>query len=302
MARRFNGFAWLFFAVFAVLTLGCGTRADPPQIPSRLQLSDLQGAIAFESERTKGNMEIMVAGPPNWKPVRLTDSPGFDGHPCWSPDGTRILFTSTRTGNKDLHVMNADGSSLVQITATPGDDDYAQWLPSGRIVFCCENQIWSMKPDGTDRRQITKIGVNESPHWSADETRMVFTSRRHKRDWQLYVMDLKTGAESRLSRGNARDTHGRWSPDGRRIAFSSKRDGDWNVYVMDETGSSARRVTTNTGDDWMAGWSSDGHRLLIASEFSGKWNVYVIGVDGSNLLAITSFPETTRAPAWSPVK
>ena len=62
---------------------------------------------------------------------RLTHSPGLDIRPSWSPDGTRIAFTSNRDGNYEIYVMNADGTGQRRVTHNPGKDDYATWHPDG---------------------------------------------------------------------------------------------------------------------------------------------------------------------------
>ena len=55
--------------------------------------------------------------------VRLTQSPGLDARPAWSPDGKRIAFTSNRDGNYDIYVVNADGSNPVNAMSHPSRDD-----------------------------------------------------------------------------------------------------------------------------------------------------------------------------------
>ena len=70
---------------------------------------------------------------------RLTNSPGQDIRPRFSPDGKRIAFTSHRDGNAEIYVMDSDGSNPRRITVTPDRDDYPEWFPdSHRIVYVSE--------------------------------------------------------------------------------------------------------------------------------------------------------------------
>lgn len=60
---------------------------------------------------------------------RLTDSPGLDEGPVWSPDGTKIAFSSARDGQQEIYVMNADGSDQRRLTSNPSRDESPDWQP-----------------------------------------------------------------------------------------------------------------------------------------------------------------------------
>ena len=63
--------------------------------------------------------------------TRLTDDPGADALPAWSPDGDEIVFVSDRAGNEEIFVMNADGTAVEQLTDDPADDVEPAWSPAG---------------------------------------------------------------------------------------------------------------------------------------------------------------------------
>ena len=70
------------------------------------------------------------------EPVQLTDSPGRDATPAWSPDGRKIAFWSGRDGNAEIYVMNADGSDQTRLTDSPEADMNPAWSPDGsRITY-----------------------------------------------------------------------------------------------------------------------------------------------------------------------
>ena len=66
--------------------------------------------------------------------VRLTTSPALDRFPIFSPDGTKIAFTSNRDGNTEIYVMNADGTDQTRITNRPGGDSQPNWSPDGTRI------------------------------------------------------------------------------------------------------------------------------------------------------------------------
>src|SRR5439155_56572 len=96
--------------------------------------------IAFVSDRD-GNSDIYVMNANGTGPVNLTNNPGFDVDPSWSPDGSKIAFHSFRDadGNDELYIMNADGTGLVRVTndlASGPYDAQPNWSPDGsRLAF-----------------------------------------------------------------------------------------------------------------------------------------------------------------------
>ena len=122
------------------------------------------GSIVIQSDRD-GDAEIFVLDQDGGAPLQLTDNDVFDGNPDWSPDGSRLVFTSgNRDGGLEIYMMNADGSGIVQLTDDDVDNGAADWSPDGtRIVFDGFDaegvlQVYTMAVDepGTPATQLTK--------------------------------------------------------------------------------------------------------------------------------------------------
>ena len=84
--------------------------------------------IAFVSNRD-GNFEIYVMDADGSNQTRLTNDPGWDTMPAWSPDGSRLAFGSDRDGNAEIYVMDADGSNQRNLTNNPAWDGDPAWSP-----------------------------------------------------------------------------------------------------------------------------------------------------------------------------
>ena len=116
----------------------------------------------------------------------------------------------------------------------------------------------------------------------------------------IAVINLGSGAVTRLTVHVAPDLSPAWSPDGSRIAFSTSRDGNFEIYVMNANGENAVRLTNHTASDRTPSWSPDGMRIAFTSERDGNSEIYVMNADGTNPVRLTRHVETDVEPAWSP--
>ena len=108
---------------------------------------------------------------------------GPAGDPDWSPDGSTIVFTSKRDGNREIYRMGASGENPVRLTTNPAADYRPAWAPDGQaIAFVSDRdgnpKIYVMKTGETPPIRLTDNGVVDSdPAWSPDGTRIAFRAR-----------------------------------------------------------------------------------------------------------------------------
>ena len=219
-----------------------------------------------------------------------------DSAPSWSPDGTRITFSSDETGDQDIYVMNADGTVRVNLTSREAKDIEPAWSPDGEwIAFLSRSQgntdIHRVRPDGTGLSSLTTFPAQlySRPIWSPDGTKIAFTSNREaERPPQLeptpeplfddapefpgaaprpelYVMNADGSAQTRLTFNFFFDGNPTWSPDSRRLAFQSREDGDHEIYVINVDGSGLTKLTDNEYADVFPAWSPDGQFIAFSS-------------------------------------
>ena len=155
------------------------------------------------------------------------EAPG--GGLSWSPDGTRIAFTSERGTSSQIFVMGSDGAGQTGITIT-GSSFGPHWSPDGsRIAFLTQlaasPQVWTINPDGSHATQLTdEPGDHKADvRWSPDGSRIAYTFAYTPSGTQLGsdIWTMNADGSGKLNVTNSREdnTSPVWSPDGRQIAF-----------------------------------------------------------------------------------
>ena len=199
---------------------------------------------------------------------QLTTTPGYDAEATVSPDGKKIIFTSTRDGDLDLYVMDRNGNNIKRLTTELGYDGGAFFSPDGKqIVYRAYHpkteaeiarykdrlannliepnnfEIWVMNADGSNKRQITKLGAASfAPFFTPDGKRIIFCTNYfaadpRKRNFDLALINLDGTGLERVTYDESFDGFPMFSPDGKKLVFASNRNaekqGDTNVFIAD---------------------------------------------------------------------
>jgi Tol biopolymer transport system component len=184
---------------------------------------------------------------------RLTNAPGYDAEGSYSSDGKHIVFCSNRTGpkNLELFIMDADGRNVRQLTHAPGCYNGGPFFsPDGqRVIFRSDRkktdhlQLYVINADGTGEKALTdnENWVYWAPYWYKDGKHIIYTAADHSNplmrpNYDLYWMDLETGKKTRLTFFPGADVLPVFSPDGRRVMWTSTRDGiNSQLWIADFT-------------------------------------------------------------------
>jgi TolB protein len=147
---------------------------------------------------------------------RLTQSPGVDISPTFSPDGQQIAFVSSRGGNPQIFVMSVGGGQPRRLTYSGAYNVSPAWSPKGDLIAYAGRtgsgfQIFVISPQGGSPRQITQEGSNESPTWSPDGAFIACSSTRGGNS-AIYVVNVKTGAATRVTTMAGAQTQPAWAP------------------------------------------------------------------------------------------
>ncbi len=184
---------------------------------------------------------------------RLTSAQGVEIDPYFSPDGSKIAFTSTVSGNTDVYVVSTTGGDPRRLTYHPGIDRVRGWTPDGRVIFASVRtsapqqsyfQLWTIGADGglperlpmprafsasysPDARRVAYEEITTAfvPEWY--ETSM-WRHYRGGRTHPISVINLADYSVEKLPWTNSNDTLPMWI--GNTIFFLSDRDHTMNLF------------------------------------------------------------------------
>jgi Tol biopolymer transport system component len=231
--------------------LAVGPSAGGPFGPIRLGPDGRQVATSFDDDGD-GRASVWTLRSDGSAPTRLTFAGTHDRDPVWSPDGRRLVFSSSRSGSYALFMKPATGSQAEALTMQTDDDLWAEdWSPDGRFVAIRRG------------RATTSTDVIVMP-LEGDRTPIVV-------------------AESTFSEHGAR-----FSPDGRWMGYVSDETGRPEVYVQPFPPSGARwQISTGGGED--PAWGRDGRELLYVRP-DGMLTATTVESTGTTVTAGTTRP------------
>jgi Tol biopolymer transport system component len=183
-------------------------------------------------------------------PYKFIVSSRFDVAPLISPDQTKIVFASGRTGRAEIWRCDSSGRNLLQLTHLGSND--------------------------------TSPG---SPRWSPDSKFIAFDASREGQS-DIYVISAEGGTPQRLTTEISEDFIPYWSWDGNSIYFTSNRSGNFQIWKMPVQGGSAKQVTTRGG--YAAYESLDGKWVYYFKKpFDSIWKTPVPGGEESLVLDVS---------------
>lgn len=285
-----------------------GTRlafyAEPPEVgPTEIWIVDADG-----SHLARLAADLWIAS---------------DKRPSWSPDGRRLVISAESGPNRNderLFILNVDGSAMSEVGSTHPRDPIRRllpsWSPDGQWIAyegiamsepLPAARLYVIRPDGSDEQVLPTAGRYgfEPPgaEWLGDAARerLVYTAGESEDTRDVYVFDVATGRETRISRAATWEFGPSWSPDGNRIAWYDAGDSRGpaiRIASADGLGDITTLYATGIGAAFVR-WSPDGTRLYGASE--GNTALIVVSVDGSGPVKVIPHAAGQGWPTWQRV-
>lgn len=243
--------------------------ANQKQLTSFRSISMMPGVspdntrLAFTSY-TKGQPRIYVMSLETFRYLPFFNpEASMNATPSFTPDGRRILFSSTFSGHSaQIYSANVDGTDIRRVSNSRAIEVEPKVNPKtgADLVFVSGRgglqQIYKMNMDGADVERLTNgEGEAANPAWNPDGIHIAFkwTKGFAPGNWNLFVMDVASRETVQLTYGAGRNENPTWAPDGRHLVFSSNRGGSNQIYTMLGNGKELRQLTTQ-GNNYMPVW------------------------------------------------
>jgi TolB protein len=191
---------------------------------------------------------------------------GSNQSPAWSSDGSKIAFSSSRSGNPEIWVADANGGDLHKLTNFAGPNVGPTWNPRSNAQLAWvsgrtgEPQIYTMDQDGASVQRLTDGGYAISPSWASNGQFLTFSWNRKygpgaPGGQDIYVMDVVSKRWLQLTHDAGSNDFPSWAPDGRHIVFErSMGSHSHQIWSMLADGTEQHQLT-QTGENFMPNWS-----------------------------------------------
>ena len=253
--------------------------------------------VATDDRDLSGSDSVEVFVSTEAELIQITFDASDAEYPCWSPDGTRLVYASNQSGNQDLWIVSVAGGAPTQLTADLSYDFDPDWL-GNEILFTSlrsgNADIWKISELGGEAEQITDhTGWDTGPAWSPDGQQIVYSSQRGGGPQVLWVQPAAGGQGEQLT------TQSGFEPDwySGDVAF---RAGDMNIYITSLVGTTPVQITWDQARDMNPSWSPDGNALVFTSDRSGNEDIWIWSFGGGRLTQLTFHSGRDYHPAWSP--
>jgi TolB protein len=265
--------------------------------------------LAFISERS-GQTEVYTGDLFFGEVKQITNDRAHAVTPRWSPDGTKIIYTSFRSGIADILLLDLSTMQRTTFASFKGTNSSARFSPNGQqvaMVLSGEGnpEIYVSNAQGRQVSRRTRTSaVEASPCFSPDGQRLVFTSDSAGKA-QLFTMPAAGGTAQRVPTNiSGYCAEPDWSRgDPNKIAFTFATGNSFQIAVYDMAGrGAAKQVSKAPKDAIEPVWLADGRHLLYTARAANSRSIWLLDTETgkSTRLSAPELGKASQASVWLP--
>ncbi|MDW6021896.1 Tol-Pal system beta propeller repeat protein TolB [Mesorhizobium sp. BAC0120] len=222
---------------------------------------------------------------------------------------TRVVFVSEsgpkNKRQKRLAIMDQDGANVRYLSDGRSIALTPRFSPTRQEITYMsyesgQPQVYLLQIETGQRELVGNFpGMTFAPRFSPDGQKVIMSLLRDDGNSNIFAMDLRSRATTRLTNSNAIDTSPSYSPDGSQIVFTSDRGGRAQIYVMNADGSGQKRISFGDGVYSTPVWSPRGDLIAFTKQAGSEFQIGVMKTDGSGERILSSGFQQ-EGPTWAP--
>lgn len=265
-----------------------------------------RSVLAFTKNLGKHVREIFTVQPQGRNLTQVTSLGGASVSPAWSPDGRYLGFSHHGASAHSLGVWDRSKDRVFR-TRLPGETITGlAFTPDNRLVVAMTGRgaqdIFLLTPDLLKAAEtlVASPAIETSPRFARDGRLMAFVSDRHGAP-QIFVRDMASGEERRVTFNGKYNSTPALSPDGRLLAFARMLPEGHRIFVHDLASGAERQVTFGPGKDETPTFAPDGYFIVFVSNRSGTEQLYLTTRFGGEPRLIPTGGGAVFFPAFGPM-
>ena len=256
-----------------------------------------------------GHKEIYVADYDGYNVQQITFDKSIALFPRWSPQADKLFYNSFKEGQGPmLYMRDMATGKTTKVSGRKGLNTGAAFPPHQRYLALTLTEgdnmdIYTIDFSGNIVKRLTSVwGINVSPTFSPDGTKMAYVSNRSGAP-QIYVQNVEDGREERITFEGRYNTSPFWSSLNR-IAYAGMEDSRFEIFTINPDGGGLRKITGNNGSQGNNEdpcWYANGRYLVFSSNRDGGYRIYLAMGNGFNPKKINIVMKGEQTcPSWSP--
>ena len=242
--------------------------------------------LVFSRTLPSGEVAIFEVNLESREERQITTPPAeaYDLSASYSFDGRWIVFTRTQQGVSGLWLVPASGGDERPLLVDEFNHGEPSFLPGDEFIVFSSNRsgpfnMWAIHI-GSGRLSAMTFGGGSDQHPSVSaDGQIVYSQFGHQTD--LYVLSLDSGESQRLTAYTLDNFVGRFSPDGRKVAYHSTRTGNPEIWTVELESKQEVNLSADPAEDLLPDWSPDGEEIAFLSNREGTMSLWVVPADGS---------------------